>query len=152
MHRVTVGYLSADFQEHATAHLISELFELHDRSRFRVIGYSYGTDDGSPARRKLRDSFDAFVDLENVSHHDAAARIRADGVDILVDLKGYTTDARPEIVALRPAPVQVSYLGLSRHHGDAGYRLHPGGSLRRARRSTGAFHREARVTCRIAIR
>ena len=111
VNRVTAGYLSADFQEHATAHLISELFELHDRSRFRVIGYSYGTDDGSPARRRLRDSFDAFVDLENVSHPDAAARIRADGVDILVDLKGYTTDARPEIVALRPAPIQVSYLG-----------------------------------------
>ena len=109
--RITVGYLSADFQEHATAHLISELFELHDRSRFRVIGYSYGTDDGSAARRRLRDSFDAFVDLENLSHPDAAARIRADGVDILVDLKGYTTDARPEIVALRPAPIQVNYLG-----------------------------------------
>ncbi|HEY1985506.1 MAG TPA: tetratricopeptide repeat protein [Terracidiphilus sp.] len=109
--RITIGYLSADFQEHATAHLISELFELHDRSRFRIIGYSYGADDGSAARARLRGSFDAFVDLEHASHTSAAARIRADGVDILVDLKGYTTDARPEIVALRPAPVQVSYLG-----------------------------------------
>lgn len=109
--RITVGYLSADFQEHATAQLISELFVLHDRRRFRVIGYSYGADDGSAARRRLQDSFDVFVDLENLSHQDAAARIRADGVDILVDLKGYTADARPEIVALRPAPIQVSYLG-----------------------------------------
>ncbi|MFC5865474.1 tetratricopeptide repeat protein [Acidicapsa dinghuensis] len=109
--RITVGYLSADFQEHATAHLISELFELHDRSRFRVVGYSYGADDGSAARKRLRESFDLFVDLEVVSHADAAARIRADGVDILVDLKGYTTDARPEIMALRPAPIQVSYMG-----------------------------------------
>jgi predicted O-linked N-acetylglucosamine transferase (SPINDLY family) len=109
--RVTIGYLSADFQEHATAHLISELFELHDRGRFRVIGYSYGADDGGAARARLRDSFDLFVDLEHFSHADSAARIRADGVDILVDLKGYTTDARPEIVALRPAPIQVSYLG-----------------------------------------
>lgn len=109
--RITIGYLSADFQEHATAHLISELFELHDRSRFRVIGYSYGADDGGAARARLRGSFDLFVDLEHASHECAAARIRADAVDILVDLKGYTTDARPELVALRPAPIQVSYLG-----------------------------------------
>ena len=109
--RITIGYLSADFQEHATAHLISELIELHDRGRFRVIGYSYGADDGGAARARLRGSFDLFVDFEHVSHASAAARIRADGVDILVDLKGYTTDARPEIMALRPAPIQVSYLG-----------------------------------------
>jgi protein O-GlcNAc transferase len=109
--RITVGYLSADFQEHATAHLIAELFVLHDRTRFLVNGYSYGKDDGSAVRRRLRDSFDAFVDIERLSHSDAAARIRADGVDILVDLKGYTTGARPEILALRPAPIQVSYLG-----------------------------------------
>ncbi len=109
--RITIGYLSADFQEHATAHLISELFELHDRSQFRIFGYSYGADDGSAARARLRSSFDLFVDLEHLSHTSAAARIRADEVDILVDLKGYTTDARPEIMALRPAPIQVSYLG-----------------------------------------
>jgi predicted O-linked N-acetylglucosamine transferase (SPINDLY family) len=109
--RIRIGYLSADFQEHATAHLIAELFHLHDRRRFRVIGYSYGKDDGSAARQRLRESFDEFVDLLDCSHAESAARIRADGVDILVDLKGYTTDARPEILALRPAPIQVSYLG-----------------------------------------
>jgi len=109
--RITIGYLSADFQEHATAHLIAELFQLHDRGRFRVVGYSYGRDDGSAARRELRESFDEFVDLLDCSHVESAARIRADGVDILVDLKGYTTDARPEILQLRPAPIQVSYLG-----------------------------------------
>jgi len=109
--RITIGYLSADFQEHATAHLIAELFRLHDRGRFRVIGYSYGRDDGSAARRELRESFDEFEDLLDCSHAESAARIRANGVDILVDLKGYTTDARPEILVLRPAPVQVNYLG-----------------------------------------
>ncbi len=109
--RITVGYLSADFQEHATAHLTAELFRLHDRERFRVIGYSYGRDDGSAARRHLKESFEEFVDLLDCSHAESAARIRADGVDILVDLKGYTTDARPEILVLRPAPIQVSYLG-----------------------------------------
>jgi predicted O-linked N-acetylglucosamine transferase (SPINDLY family) len=109
--RITIGYLSADFHEHATAHLIAELFRLHDRGRFRVIGYSYGRDDGSAARRQLRESFDQFEDLRDCSHAESAARIGANGVDILVDLKGYTTDARPEILALRPAPVQVNYLG-----------------------------------------
>ncbi|HEY1185777.1 MAG TPA: tetratricopeptide repeat protein, partial [Bryobacteraceae bacterium] len=88
---ITIGYLSADFQEHATAHLTAELFQLHDRGRFRVIGYSYGRDDGSAARRQLRESFDGFVDLLDCSHAESAARIRADEVDILVDLKGYTT-------------------------------------------------------------
>jgi len=109
--RITIGYLSADFQEHSTAHLTAELFHLHDRGRFRVIGYSYGRDDGSAARRQLRESFDEFVDLLDCSHAESAGRIRADGVDILVDLKGYTTDARPEILVFRPAPVQVTYLG-----------------------------------------
>ncbi len=117
--RITVGYLSADFQEHATAHLIAELFQLHDRARFRVIGYSYGPDDGSAARRNLRESFDRFVDLCDCSHAESAARIKSDGVDILVDLKGYTTDARPQILALRPAPIQVSYLGYPGTMGSA---------------------------------
>jgi len=110
-HPITVGYLSADFHEHATAHLTAELFELHDRARFRAIGYSYGRDDRSAIRRRLIEAFDGFVDLSDCSHAESAARIRADAVDILVDLKGYTTDARPEILAHRPAPIQVSYLG-----------------------------------------
>jgi protein O-GlcNAc transferase len=109
--RITVGYLSADFHEHATAHLISELFSLHDRKRFRVVAYSYGPDDGSPVRERLIRSFDQFVDIRNESFVESARRIRADGVQILVDLKGYTADARPKIMGLRPAPIQVNYLG-----------------------------------------
>jgi protein O-GlcNAc transferase len=109
--RITIGYLSADFQEHATACLISELIELHDRKRFNIIGYSYGRDDGSAARQRLTTSFDRFADLEAASFQEAATRIQNDGVDILVDLKGYTAEARPQILALRPAPIQVSYLG-----------------------------------------
>ncbi len=109
--RITIGYLSADFQEHATACLISELFSLHDRTRFNIFGYSYGRDDGSAARRRLVKSFDRFADLEAASFAAAAGRIEQDGVDILIDLKGYTANARPQILAFRPAPVQVSYLG-----------------------------------------
>jgi protein O-GlcNAc transferase len=109
--RIRLGYLSGDFREHATADLTAELFERHDRGRFEVVAYSYGRDDGSPMRRRLERAFDRFVDIAPLSHRDAAARIHQDGIDILVDLKGYTHNARPEILTHRPAPVQVSYLG-----------------------------------------
>lgn len=109
--RIRVGYLSGDFHQHATAHLMAGLFERHDRTRFEVIAYSYGPDDDSPMRTRLDRAFDRFVDIRDMSHAEAAARIRADKVGILVDLKGYTHHARPQISACRAAPVQVSYLG-----------------------------------------
>jgi protein O-GlcNAc transferase len=109
--RIRLGYLSADFHQHATARLMAELFESHDRNRFEVLAYSYGMHDASPMRARLASAFDRFVDIAALSHRDAAARINADEVDILVDLKGYTHAARPAIAAFRPAPVQVSYLG-----------------------------------------
>lgn len=105
-----VGYLSADFHAHATAYLMAEIFELHDRTRVLPIAYSLGADDGSEMRRRLVASFDEFHDVSRMSFDTAAARIEADRIDILVDLKGYTSGARPEILALRPAPLQVSYL------------------------------------------
>jgi predicted O-linked N-acetylglucosamine transferase (SPINDLY family) len=111
--RLRVGYLSADFHEHVTAHVMAEVFELHDRSRIEAIGYSYGPDDRSAMRSRLRNTFARFVELRGTSNAQAAAAIRADEVDILVDLKGHTQDARTEIVALRPAPVQASFLGFA---------------------------------------
>jgi predicted O-linked N-acetylglucosamine transferase (SPINDLY family) len=109
--KITLGYLSADFHVHATSMLVAELFERHDRSRFDVVGYSYGPDDGSSTRSRIVRSFDRFRDLKDVSIPAAAQQIAADGVDILVDLKGYTLNCRPQILALRPAPIQVNYLG-----------------------------------------
>jgi protein O-GlcNAc transferase len=109
--RIRLGYLSGDFHQHATAQLMAELFECHDRDRFEVFAYSYGPDDHSPMRARLAAAFDRFVDIRARSHHKAADLIHADEVDILVDLKGYTHHARPAISAYRPAPVQVSYLG-----------------------------------------
>ena len=109
--RIRLGYLSGDFHQHATAYLMAELFECHDRGRFEVVAYSYGPDDGSPMRARLVRAFDRFVDIRAFSHRQAAAAIHNDRVDILVDLKGYTHQARPAITAQRPAPVQVSYLG-----------------------------------------
>lgn len=109
--RLRVGYLSGDLHDHVMAYLMAEVFELHDRTAFEVVAYSYGPDDGSPLRRRVVAAFDRFVDVRSLSHRDAAARIHADGVDILVDIKGFTEHARPGIAALRPAPVQVSYMG-----------------------------------------
>jgi predicted O-linked N-acetylglucosamine transferase (SPINDLY family) len=109
--RIRLGYLSADFHQHATAHLAAELFERHDRARFEVFAYSYGPDDASAMRRRLETAFDRFIDIRPLSHAQAAERIHADAVDILIDLKGHTLNARTAMLAARPAPVQVNYLG-----------------------------------------
>jgi predicted O-linked N-acetylglucosamine transferase (SPINDLY family) len=109
--RLRLGYLSGDFHQHATAQLMAGLFEGHDRDRFEVFAYSYGTDDASAMRARLTRAFDRFVDISRLSYRDAASLIHQDEVDILIDLKGYTHGSRPMIPALRPAPVQVSYLG-----------------------------------------
>jgi predicted O-linked N-acetylglucosamine transferase (SPINDLY family) len=109
--RLRVGYLSNDFHQHATALLVAQVFELHDRSRFDVRLYSYGKGDGTPMRRRLESAGDAFVDIAGLSDLEAAQRIRDDGIDVLVDLKGHTLNARTAIMALRPAPVQVAWLG-----------------------------------------
>ncbi|HYF89084.1 tetratricopeptide repeat protein [Azospirillum sp.] len=109
--RIRIGYLSADFHDHATAYLMAELFERHDRARFEIRGYSYGPDSQGPMRRRLVAAFDHFADVRALSNLEAARLIHRDEVDILVDLKGYTKDARSEILAYRPAPVQVNFLG-----------------------------------------
>ena len=93
------------------ASLIAELLERHDRRRFEVFGYCFSPDDGSDVRKRLLAAFDAHVDVRRLSHAQAARRIHEDRIDILVDLKGYTKDARTEILAHRPAPVQVNFLG-----------------------------------------
>ena len=109
--RIVLGYLSADFREHAVAHLVAEVLELHDRQRFEVRAYSYGPDDRGPMRARLERACETFIDVRGLAHFEAAARLRADGVGILVDLQGYTQLARAEIAALRPAPLAASFLG-----------------------------------------
>jgi protein O-GlcNAc transferase len=109
--RIRIGYLSTDFRTHPVAYQIAELFELHDRSRFEVIGVSSGIDDQSPIRQRIVRSFDQFIDIEAADDANAASRIRASNVDILVDLNGHTLGCRLGVLAQRPAPVQVAYLG-----------------------------------------
>lgn len=106
-----IAYFSADFHEHATAYLAAELFELHDRARFEVMAYSYGPEDGSAIRKRLVQSFDRFIDARTVSQDVIARHVSDQKIDILIDLKGYTKQARLDLLARRLAPVQVSYLG-----------------------------------------
>ena len=109
--RLRIGYLSADFHEHATSNLIAEVIERHNRGRVEVYAYSYGRDDRSSMRRRMQTAFDFFHDIATISDDAAARMILSHGIDILVDLKGFTANARLNITALRPAPLQVSWLG-----------------------------------------
>jgi len=109
--RLTIGYLSADYYRHPTAYLVAGLIEQHDREKFKIIAYSNTRDDDCAIRRRLEEAFDSFVDIRAMSPAQAAEKIRSDKVDILVDLKGHTLEAATAVMALRPAPVQVNYLG-----------------------------------------
>src|SRR5262249_40015983 len=109
--RIKIAYLSADFHRHATAYLMAELFERHDRGRFEIIGVSFGPDDRSEMRARLGAAFDQFLDVRAKSDAEVARLLCELKVDIAVDLKGYTQEARPRILAHRPAPIQVNYLG-----------------------------------------
>jgi predicted O-linked N-acetylglucosamine transferase (SPINDLY family) len=109
--RLRIGYLSADFHEHATMHLLGGVLASHNQQHFAVHLYSYGPDFKDTGRQAALDAAEIFRDLAPLSDAAAAAQIAADGIDILVDLKGYTQDARLGITALRPAPLIVSWLG-----------------------------------------
>jgi predicted O-linked N-acetylglucosamine transferase (SPINDLY family) len=109
--RVRIAYLSADFCRHPVASLIVELFERHDRTHFEVLGVSFGADDQSEMRFRLAKSFDQFHDIRLKADRDAAVLLNQLEVDIAVDLTGYTQDARTNIFAHRPAPIQINYLG-----------------------------------------
>jgi len=109
--RIKVAYLSPDFGNHPVGLLASRLFAWHDRSRFEVIAYALGGDEHGDVRREILAGCDRFVDLDGFDDEHAAQMIAADSVDILIDLAGYTDRARPGILARRPAPLQVSWLG-----------------------------------------
>ncbi len=109
--RVRVGYLSGDLCMHAVGLLVPELFELHDRGRFEVHAFCWSRDDGSAQRQRLLAAIDRHHRLAALDDGAAARLIAAEGIDVLVDLQGLTSGARPAILGHRPAPVQVSYLG-----------------------------------------
>jgi protein O-GlcNAc transferase len=109
--RIRIGYLSADFQNHATAILLIRTLELHNREKFELFAYSTGMDDGSAMRQRIVAAVDRFYDVSALSDRAIAEQIAADNVAILLDLKGYTQHSRSAVLAYRPAPIQVNYLG-----------------------------------------
>jgi len=109
--KIVLGYLSGDYRMHPVGYLIPELIESHDRTQFEVIGYSLVEPDGSAICQRIAKAFDRFVQLDQISAAEAAMQIAKDQVDILIDLQGHTREAKTEILAYRPAPIQVNYLG-----------------------------------------
>ena len=121
--RLRVGYLSCDFRNHATMHLMAGLLEYHDRQRFEVFAYDYSNHDISDYRQRFLYAVEHHVEIHSLSDQEAAARIAGDRLDILFDLKGYTGGGRPGILSYRPARVQAAYLGFpgSAAHPDIDY-------------------------------
>jgi len=109
--KIRIGYFSADFHNHATMHLMAELFECHDKNSFELIAFSFGPDRQDAWRKRVLLSFDEFIDVSLKSNEDVALLAKEMEIDIAIDLKGYTQDCRPGIFAKTAAPIQVSYLG-----------------------------------------
>jgi predicted O-linked N-acetylglucosamine transferase (SPINDLY family) len=109
--KIRLGYFSADFHNHATGYLMAELFELHDKSRYELVGFSFGPVTNDEMRKRLKQSFKHFVEVGDKSDIEIAQLTRDLNIDIAVDLKGFTQDSRTGIFSYRAAPIQVNYLG-----------------------------------------
>ena len=109
--RLRIGYVSSDLREHAVGFGLCEVMELHDRSRFDIHAYYCGIPRDDGTRERIRSAVDHWTDITGLSDDAAAARIAADGIDILVDVNGYTRDARTAVFARRPAPIAANWFG-----------------------------------------
>ena len=109
--KIRIGYYSADFHNHATSYLMAELFERHDKTKFELIAFSFGPDEKDEMRHRISNAFNQFIDVRFKSDRDIALMSREMGIDIAVDLKGFTENARTDIFSHRAAPIQVNYIG-----------------------------------------
>jgi predicted O-linked N-acetylglucosamine transferase (SPINDLY family) len=109
--RIRIGYMSSDFCSHAMSYLITELFERHDRTRFEVFGYCASPEDGTLLRQRVISAFDHHRIIRTLSDEQVAAVIRADEIDVLIDLNGLTEGSRLAALRWKPAPIQATYLG-----------------------------------------
>ena len=109
--KIRLGYYSADFHNHATAYLMAELFERHDKEKFELLAFSFGPETKDEMQIRVSQAFDHFINVASLSDIEVALLSRELGVDIAIDLKGVTQDARLGIFSFRAAPIQVSYLG-----------------------------------------
>ena len=103
--RIRLGYFSADYYNHATAHLAAGMFESHDRARFEVAAFSFGPDKNDAMRERLAAGFDRFVEVRAKSDREIVEISRDMQIDIAIDLKGFTQDSRTRIFADRVAPI-----------------------------------------------
>jgi predicted O-linked N-acetylglucosamine transferase (SPINDLY family) len=109
--RIRLAYLSPDFREHALSFLAAGMFEYHDKSRFDITAISCGPDDNSEIRKRLKGSFERFIDAETYDDDQIANLLKEFEIDVFVDLAGFTAGLRTSVFAKRPAPIQVNYLG-----------------------------------------
>jgi protein O-GlcNAc transferase len=109
--RIRVGVLSPEYRIHTGGFVLRRLFLHGNRDRFEYFAYALNPDDDSPVRRELQQLADLFIDVSSWSAAEIAARIQRDGIDLLLDRTGYFAGARPEVLALKPAPLVASYLG-----------------------------------------
>lgn len=119
--KLRIGYVSSDLREHAVGFAMADVLETHDREAFEITAYYCGIDRPDPTQRRAQESVDKWIDITRMTDEQAAQRIREDGIDVLIDLNGYTKDARSRIFSYRPAPVTVNWFGFpgtmgSPHH------------------------------------
>ena len=109
--KIRIGYVSGEFRHQATSILFTEVLELHDKNRFEIVAFDNGHNDGSELRRRIENGVDALIDISKMPDLTAAGAVRERGIDILVNLNGYFGLRRQEVFAMRPASIQVNYLG-----------------------------------------
>jgi predicted O-linked N-acetylglucosamine transferase (SPINDLY family) len=117
--KIVIGYFSSDFHGHATAHLITELFEYHNKDKFKIIAFSYGLPTRDTWQKRIMAAFDEFIDLNAMSDIEFIRVAQSKNLDIAIDLKGFTQGSRVNMFSARLAPVQISYLG---YPGSSGYK------------------------------
>jgi predicted O-linked N-acetylglucosamine transferase (SPINDLY family) len=109
--KLRIGYVSSDLREHAVGFGMTDVFEMHDREQFEVYAYYCGIKRTDPTQVRIKGSVDRWCEINGLSDQDAARKIAEDRIDILIDVNGYTKDARTKVFALRPAPVAVNWFG-----------------------------------------
>ncbi len=109
--RIRPPYLSADLREHPVGHLVTGVIELHDKRRFHTHGVAIGVNDGSRLRQRFQAAFETFVDMRGWGTRQIAQWLRVQEIDVVIDLGGYISDARSDVLAIRPVPVQVNWFG-----------------------------------------
>tara|TARA_Y100000741_G_scaffold311822_1_gene256039 strand:- start:133 stop:2079 length:1947 start_codon:yes stop_codon:yes gene_type:complete len=109
--KIKLGYFSPDFRNHPIFHLIKEIFQFHNKSKFEIYAFSFGPKDNDNSLEEVKSFFTKFIDIRNMSDKEVANLSQEIGIDIAIDLCGYTAWNRANIFYLRAAPIQINYLG-----------------------------------------